>query len=414
VTASTTFSGTDKRQVTFNVQTGDGVVRYIDDDVEVHWQMEYWSMGTTREYTTGSATAIATWDSGKAAIARSNLGTGRAYMFGWRLKNVVADAELQNIPTTPEPQWVNTQVLDADIARLLVRGIYETLPGSPHVRQMAPNGKPAALILTHDVDARVSYDNLPQYLALENAQGVKSTYLFTTAPYDSGWVETMYTASGKANIQSALDQGFDIQSHSFDHYRDFDKAPYGTGNENAANYLPHYSADLGYTIGSSALGELGVSRWLLRHDFGVAIPAFRSGYLLMPANFLAAVQQIGYRRDSTYAAGLTRGFTPFVPFKMVNGAPVTYRFVEYPMGLEDRNLDATNVTQIVDSWEKVIRTNYKNGVPTVINVHPVNQPRIDAMTLLFQRISDLNIWIGDWKTFGDFWESQGMTCSRWP
>ena len=327
---------------------------------------------------------------------------------------MLSEAERQVIPGV-EGSWVNTLKIDADIMRLLVRAIYESYAGpEAHVRQPAPDGKPAALILTHDVDARVAYDNLPEYLALENTQGVKATYLFTTAPYDSGWVETMYTESGRANIQSALDQGFDIQSHSFDHYRDFDDAPYGTGNEDASNYLPHYSVDLGRTIGYSALGELGVSRWLLRRDFGAEIPAFRSGYLLMPANFLSAVQDIGYRRDSTYAAGISRGFLPFVPSTVSGGNVTTYRFVEYPMGLEDRNMTADNVVEIVDSWEMVIRANYKNNVPTVINIHPVNQPRLDAMTLLFQRIADLDIWIGDWTTFGDFWESQGMTCSRWP
>ena len=45
----------------------------------------------------------------------------------------------------------------------------------------------------------------------------------------------------------------------------------------------------------------------------------------------------------------TRGFTPFVPFTVKNGVITTYPFMEYPMGLEDRKMDATNVTQIVDS-----------------------------------------------------------------
>jgi hypothetical protein len=414
VSASTTFAGTTTRQVTFDAQSGDGAVRYIDDDVEVNWPMQYWQEGPTREYTVGSATALATWTDGKAAIARSNLGTGRAYVFGWRLKIVLVDSELQAIPGA-EPLWTNVQILDADLARLMVRGIYETLPGSPQVRQFAPNGKPAALILTHDVDASVAYNNLPQYLALENTWGVKSTYSFTTAPYDSGWVEEMYNASGKANIQNALDQGFDIQSHSFAHFIDFDKAPVGTGNETANDYLPHYSADLGKTIGFSGLGELGVSRWLLQKDFNIQVTGYRSGYLLMNTDFLSEVQQTGYRRDSDYAAGISRGFTPFVPFTVKNGVITTYRFMEYPMGLEDPvNLTADNVVQTVDTWERVIRTNYKNGVPTVINVHPVNQPRLDAMQLLFERISDLDLWIGDWTTFDEFWQAQGVTCDRWP
>ena len=26
----------------------------------------------------------------------------------------------------------------------------------------------------------------------------------------------------------------------------------------------------------------------------------------------------------------------------------------------------------------------------------------------------LDLWIGDWKTFAEFWEAQGVTCERWP
>jgi hypothetical protein len=145
------------------------------------------------------------------------------------------------------------------------------------------------------------------------------------------------------------------------------------------------------------------------------VTGFRSGYLLMNTDFLSALQQTGYRRDSDYAAGISRGFTPFVPFTVKNGVITTYRFMEYPMGLEDpTTLTSDNVAEVVDSWERVIRTNYKNNVPTVINIHPVNQPRLDAMQLLFQRISDLDLWIGDWTTFDEFWQAQGVTCSRWP
>ena len=40
--------------------------------------------------------------------------------------------------------------------------------------------------------------------------------------------------------------------------------------------------------------------------------------------------------------------------------------------------------------------------------------KVQAMEELFQRVSDPNLWIGDWKTFDDFWRGQGVTCSRWP
>ena len=407
---------TTVRPVTFDPSTGDTALRYIDDAVEINLPLEYSSAGSTREYTPGTANVLATWTSGLAAVLRSDLGTGRAYVFGWRLRTVLSNAERQVIPGE-EPQWTNLLVLDADIARLLVRGIYEGRTTDPRVRQFAPAGKPAALILTHDVDAATSYALMPEFLQLEQAYGVKSTYLFTTNPYSNGWVELLYSVASKQSIQYTLEQGFNVESHSFGHFHDYIQAPLGTGTEDASNYFPHYSADLGQTIGISAIGEAGVSRWLLERDFPITVSGFRTGYLQLPAGHLDSVKAAGYNRDSSYPSGLTRGYVPFVPFTVTNGVVTTYPFLEYPLGLGDSNnpsLTAETFEQVLSSWETVLRTNYKNNVPTVLLVHPVNQVKKQGLEQLFLRVSDLDLWIGDWKTFDDFWRAQGVTCSQWP
>jgi hypothetical protein len=404
------------RPVTFDPATNDPALHYIDDEAEINLPMEYTSSGSTREYTAGTAHVLATWTSGLAAMLRSDLGSGRAYLFGWRLRTVLSNAERQVIPGA-EPHSTNVQVLDADVARLLVRAIYESWTTDPHVRQFAPEGKPAALILTHDVDAATSYAFSPEMIQMEQSHGIKATYLFTTNPYSSGWVELLYSNSSKQTIQFALDQGFNVESHSFGHFKGYDQAPLGTGAEDASNYFPHYSSDLFQTIGVSAIGEAGVSRWLLERDFPITVSGFRTGYLDLPAGHLDSVKLTGYNRDSTYAAGLTRGFVPFVPFTVSNGVVTTYPFLEYPLGLGDSNpvpIDETNLEEFVDSWEAVIRTNYKNNVPTVILIHPTKDLKRQAEEELLQRISDLDLWIGDWKTFDDFWRAQGLTCSRWP
>jgi hypothetical protein len=95
----------------------------------------------------------------------------------------------------------------------------------------------------------------------------------------------------------------------------------------------------------------------------------------------------------------------------------TYPLVEYPMAMEDPvDLSADTVDQTVDLWYTVILRNYHNNAPTVLNLHPVDTAREAALAQLLQRIHDagLDLWIGDWKTFGVFWEAQGVTCSKWP
>jgi hypothetical protein len=413
-------SGTTVRPLTFDVLTGDPALHYIDHDAEINLQMAYPSDGDSYGYDPGSALALGYWDNGEAAVFRSSLGTGRAYVFGWRLRHVVTDAELLRVPGA-EPPWTNVPVLDADICRLLLRGVYEDKAGAnTQIRQFAPGGHHAALILTHDIDDILSYERTPVFAQLEHDLGVAATFNFTTSPYDTGWVETFYDATGRQEIQQAFDLGQDIQSHSVGHFPDFDQAPFGSGTESAANYFPQYSSDLDQTLGMSVLGELGVSRWLLENDFGITVEGFRSGYLAVPSQFLEGLKQTGYRRDSTYAAGVTRGAFPFMAFKAVNGTVTTYPIVEYPLANSDdhdppNDFKPDTYSQYLDAWEAVIRVNYANNAPTVLLIHPIDDTiRVQALQDILQRVSDLDLWVGDWKTFAEFWEAQGVTCSRWP
>lgn len=409
--------GTVVRPVDFDPVTLDPSLRYIDHDVEIHWQLSYPDYALTLGYDAGPGVTLGSWETGEAAVLRRDLGTGRAYIFGWRLRHILTEAETLVVPGQ-EPPWVNVPVLDADICRLLVRGAYEGWAGATaRIRQFAPEGKHAALIVTHDVDDQTSYDRTPEFAELESQLGFKATFNMTTSSYDTGWLDAFYNTGGMEAIRQALNLGHDVESHSLGHFPDFAQAPFGSGTETAANYMPQYSWDLYTTIGFSTLGEMGVSRWLLENDFGITVEGFRSGYLCISDGFLEALRQTGYRRDSTYAAGVTRGSFPFVAFEVYSGSVTTYPIVEYPMTLEDADLTDETLTQIVDAWVYVIQVNYDNNVPTVLNIHPVSEgPRREALEELLQRIADLglDLWIGDWKTFAEFWETQGVTCEGWP
>lgn len=415
IVSSSNITGSTSRLLDFDLATADPALAYIDHDVEVHWQMTYPQFGITRSYDPGVTTVLGTWNGANAAAVRSNLGTGRAYVFGWRLRHIISDGERLRIPG-PEPPWTNVPVLDSDICKLLLRGVYEAFAGAGAVeRQFAPGGHHAAFIITHDVDAPSSYDNMQTFVDAENTLGIKSTYNFTTDAYDAGWTGLLYTLATRADVQLAIDNGFDVQSHSFGHFPDFNKAPYGTGTEDASNYMPEYSWELGQTFGMSVLGELGVSRWLLEHDFGITISSFRTGHLLFPTQLAKALSETGYRRDSSTAAGVTRGSLPYVLFTVSGSAVTTYPVVEYPLALSDDGMDATNFTARMDAWENVIRANYANNIPTMLLIHNSDRPlRLESEQEILNRVKDLDLWIGDWKTFAEFWENQGVTCSRFP
>jgi hypothetical protein len=427
----TPYSGVVVRPLTFDTSQPDPLLRYIDDPAEINWQPSFPINDVTRGYGAGSCTPLATWDdTGDFAVLRCNIGSGRAYVFGWRLRPLLAHPERQLIPGV-EPENTNAVVLDADICRLLMRGSYQGLAANPQIRTFAPGGHQAALIITHDVDAGVSYDNGVEWVDFENSLGIKSTMLFTTTPYDTGYFAPIYIPSGLAAIQYALDNGFDVEGHSFGHFPDFDQAPYGTGSETASNYMPMFTesppgSTTCCTSGMSVIGELGVSKWLLENDFGIPITGFRSGYLAVPQPsqriFFPGVSATGYQRDSTYAYGLTRGAFPYVAFDYdsISGTVTTYRIVEYPVAISDDHsikLDPTTYNDYLNAWKTVIRTNYANNAPTVLLIHPVDtgiREQILQQLLTDLQNQGLDLWVGDWKTFAEFWEAQGVTNARWP
>lgn len=406
------FSGPTVRELTFDVGTADPALRFIDADEEVNWTMAYHTNSLTRGY--GGGVALARWvQTGEAGVVRSDSGAGRVYVFGWRLAQILGK-NLRLIVVGEEPPWTSYPVLDSDIVRLMMRAIYEQWAPEPQVRQFAPGGKPAALVITHDADAKVSYARTGEFVAAESGRSLKSTFLFTTGPFGNGWIETMYDPSGLQDIQLALDQGFDVQSHSFGHFDDFYKAPFTNGTEDAAHYFPRYSELIG-TVGESAVGELGVSRWLLEEDFPIRVESYRSGHLHIPQRFLEALSITGYRRDTSYAAGVTRGSLPFPGFTFSGSTGARlFPVMEYPVSMTDDGLDESNYQGYLDRWDRLIRINYANNVPTVLLIHTSTKPlRLEAEHWILDRVSDLDLWIGDWKTFAEAWEQQGVTCDRW-
>lgn len=425
----------EQRPLTFDTTQSHPILKYINAPEEINWSPFFPLSDVTRGYSSGSCTPLATWSTGDDAVLRCDIGNGRAYVFGWRLRPLLELPELQ-LGNDTGPQGVNGIVPDADICRLLMRASYEAYAANPQERQWAPGGHHAALIITHDVDATVSYQNVPAGVDFENSMGFKSTYLFTTSPYDNGWIDGMYSAAGHQDIQYALDHGFDVQGHSFGHFPDFQTAIYSLTNppsETAANYEPMFTlittSPFCCTSGMSAVGELGVSKWLLENDFSIPITTFRAGYTEIPSTLLQSLSVTGYQRDLSYLNDLTRGAFPFVTFTLDTSAtPITvttYHVMEYPMSIADdaspdvglTGLDTTTVSQYVDAWMKVIKFNYDNNAPTVLLLHPIDTTaRFQVMQQLIAAIQNqgLDLWIGDLTTFAKFWEAQGVTNANWP
>jgi hypothetical protein len=426
----------EQRPLAFDTTQNDPILKYIDAPEEINWAPFFPVDDVTRGYSNGSCTPLATWGTGDYAVLRCDIGKGRAYVFGWRLRPLVELPELQ-LGNDTGPQGVNAIVPDTDICRLMMRGTYEAYAANPQERQWAPDGHHAALIITYDNDAIVSYQNVPATVDFDASLGINATYNFTTLPYDSGYIAPMYTASGMEDISYAVSHGFDVEGEGFGHFPDFGTAPYSLTNppsETAANYMPMFTPSppgslLCCTSGLSVIGEVGVSKWLLENDFNIKVTGIRSGFTLVPPTFIQGLAATGYQRDQSYLNDLTRGAFPFVAFMIDTSTTpttvTTYPVMEYPMSISDdaspaaglTGLDTSTVSQYVDAWKKVTKFNYDNNAPTVLLIHPVDTTaRFQVLQQFLAALKNqgMDMWVGDLTTFAKFWEAQGVTDARWP
>ena len=432
----TSYSGTYQRQLTFDVSQPDPILKYINQPQDESWGPYFPSAVSTLGYASGSCTPLATWSaSGDYALLRCDIGSGRAYVFGWSLRVLLALPEHQWGNVTG-PQGVNYILPDADVCRMLMRGSYEGYAANPQEREWAPDGHHAALILTYDDDASISYQNVPATVDFLDGLGIKATFNFTTSPYDNGWIGGMYDGPGHEDIKYAIAHGMDIGAESFGHFPDFASAPYSLTSppsETASNYEPMFvqstTESRCCTTGMSVTGELGVSKWLLQNDFNIQVTTMRSGYTLIPPTFLQGLRDVGYQRDQSYLLDTTRGAFPFVVWDVDTSTTpetvITYPVMEYPMSISDDAASILGLTGLTESsvgayaqaWENVIKFNYSENAPTVLLIHPIDTTaRIQALE---QVLSDLqnqgyDLWVGDLTTFSRFWESQGVTDARWP
>jgi Putative Ig domain len=438
-------TGSEQRPLTFNKTAADSslypLVKYMDAPEEINWSPFFPTADVSRGYTAGSGcTTMATWGAtgattGYSAVLRCNIGSGRAYIFGWRLRVLMELPELQ-LGNDTGPQGVNALVPDSDICRMLMRGSYEGYAANPQERAWAPGGHHAAFIITYDNDAIVAYQNVPATVDFNESLGINATYNFTTLPYDSHYIATMYGAAGMEDVLYAVNHGYDVEGEGFGHFPDFGTAPYSVGppTEDASNYMPIFvptppGSLQCCTSGLSVIGEVGVSKWLLEHDFGITVTTLRSGFTLVPPTFMQGLAATGYQRDQSYLIGLTRGAFPFAAITLntttTPTSVTTYPVIEYPMSISDdaspaaglTGLNTSTVSQYVQVWEHIIKFNYNNNAPTVVLIHPVDTTA--RFQVLQQVITDLqsqlpDLWIGDLTTFANFWEGQGVTNARWP
>lgn len=354
-------------------------------------------------YTKTVEPPLATFDDGTAAVTVHN----RAYALGVD-PGALMETGYGGHDVTLARAYDNQFEPTIDVWLRVIRSLY--IEGEPDAVTLGtvPEGKPLAVMITHDVDYARSVDNARAYLDFEKSAGIPATYFIQTKYIRDYNDDVFFNDQEAPRIRELQAAGMELASHSVAHSRQFGTMPLGTGDERYPVYHP-FVQNATVTTGASVLGELRISKYLLEAVApGDTVTAFRPGYLAEPRALPQALAAVGYRFSSSTTADASLTHLPFALTDDRAGEAESGVF-EFPVSIEDEappRMDQ-RVTDALDVARKIARY----GGEMVVLVHP----NVTDYKLKFEEgfVNALKptAWFGTVSTFGRWWAARdGVAC----
>jgi peptidoglycan/xylan/chitin deacetylase (PgdA/CDA1 family) len=296
---------------------------------------------------------------------RRPLGDGVVYTFG---------VDLLGFPALR--CYVNCFDPGRDVAAMLMRGLHrEAMAGHEAVLHTVPGPEPAAVVLTHDIDAPDAFNDGPwgepgarRMAEMEKAAKVTASY-FITSDYVKGYFRPELLAELRG-------LGFaSIGGHSVQHLGWWE-FPLGSCDVSRASYKPEQP---------SVCAEIVVNREIIEPLAGRAITTWRTPYLARHDGLYGLLGGLGFEADASIATGdLRTNFPVWLPdFPYHQKDFEQQPIVELPMVLEDGlgkvNDDGTfgreelrrlTLDAFRSRWREALVENTRNGAWTTLLVHP--------------------------------------------
>ncbi|MBG9387516.1 polysaccharide deacetylase family protein [Caenimonas aquaedulcis] len=349
-----------------------------------------------------TATVMARFEDGQAALTSHHAGSGRAYAMGLDVGAFIASTQQGR---RQGREYINAYEPGVDLLLRWMRQLYREAEPLAVTLGTVPQDKSLSVVLTHDVDYNQSIRNGLAYAKAEAAQQVRATYFIQTK-YVRDWVDqAFFGADGIAGVRALQGEGAEIASHSVSHSPVFSKFPMGTGSEQYPTYAP-FVRSREQTEGGTLLAELRVSRFLLQHAApGSAVEAFRPGYLEYPFSLPEALQATSYRYSSSVASGIVLSHLPFQLSHHRDGqAPVPVW--EFPITLEDERVRPMDTALLPRALEIAQRLSAYGGM-CVLLIHPnVMDDKLRFQHSFVARMKEAGAWIGPLGEFARWWEAR--------
>ena len=365
----------------------------------------------TYAYTSPRETPIATYEDGSAAIIHRLIGSGRTYALGIDLGALLLKG-YNNREEGFARSYVNEFEPMLDVILRLLGEIYRKADDRAVILRPVPHGKDLAVIISHDVDYTRSLVNAVDYARLERSQGIATTYFIQTK-YMKDWNDNFFfDETAPRLLKKIKNMGMELASHGVSHSPIFLDFPLGDGNESYPDYRP-FVKDASTTYGGTILGELRVSRFLLKQLAEVAsVSSFRPGHLLNPYALPQALDATGYSFSSSVTANNS---LTHLPFQLNYDRDVTTELpiFEFPVTIEDEALPSLGdrLPQAVTLARKIAR----HGGLCVVLIHTNTL----AHKLAFERefieaVKDFS-WFGTLGDYGEWWSARNevQVDSEW-
>lgn len=364
--------------------------------------------GTRQDETMGSYSflypqgqVVATYEDGDAAIVKREYGRGAAYAVGidlghWLLNGYNSRAEAS------ARSYVNEYEPTLDILMQWLREVYQTAEPDAVTMSTVPEGKPVAIILTHDIDFNQSVVNAVSYAEYEKSMNIRSTYFLQTKYIRDFYDEIFYNDKYIPYIKELQAKGMELASHTVSHTRLLSDLPVGSGSETYPTYQPYISGF--YSVhNATVFGEVRVSKFLVEQVTGQPVVSFRAGHLANPTALPQVLAASGYRYSSNVTANTALTHLPFqLTYSRSNGDEVNV--YEFPLTIEDE-LDAPMDSRL----DKAIALGQKlsqYGGSMVVLIHPnILGPKLAFEKGLVNAFREL-AWFGALEDYGKWWAAR--------
>ena len=348
------------------------------------------------------AERLASYEDGKAALVRHRVGQGQTYVFGFNVGTILYRGQ------SGRDEWFaraydNVFEPTGDVFLCLLAKIYQERNPTAVLCGTVPDGKPLAILLTHDVDYAKSVGYSMAFAEFERNLGLPATYFLQTKYLKDDLDTAFLDEAAMATMRKIAAMGHEVASHSVAHTPVFAALPMGDGQERFPDYHP-FVQDKRTTRGATILGELRVSKHLIESMLpDRPVVAFRPGYLANPPALPQALQATGYRYVSSLTASNVLTHLPYQQNRD-RRASQELPLYEFPISMSDGNTD--DFTERLPAAQILGEKLARYGGAYVLLIHPNNLEDKFRFLQGFVKPWVGKAWFGTLGGFGQWWETR--------